>query len=599
MSFYLTAIILSLLFSQAISISPRESAASYSNLNKFIASERRIALQGVLNNIGPDGSKVAGAGNYVVASPSKMNPDYFYTWTRDSALTLKMIVDEFIFGNRDLQPQIEKYVKAQAILQTVMNPSGPLLNHGLGLGEPKYEVDGTRFNGTWGRPQRDVNHNQLQRAKLVIWPIISNDLSYVAQYWNQTGYDLWEEVYGSSFFTFQNSHRALIEGQNLGKKLGIECWACLGAMEVLCFISQYFWNGKYVISNVNVDNGRTGLDANSILGPISIFDIDGSCDNPNLQPCNSKALSNFRAVINSFRGIYSINAGIKNNSGIAVGRYPEDVYQGGNPWYLTTIGAAEFLYDAVAQWKNHKNLTVDSTSVKFFQDLYPAIKLKIYTNRDPEFKKILDTVTTYADSFVSIAQKYTPSSGSLAEQFDRKTGKPISANDLTWSYAAFVTMAQRRSGQYPPSWGSSASLAPPNCGPTSYDGSYAPAIAAGAPNITAPCQQYVQFNVNATTYFGESIYVVGNITDLGNWDLNKALPLGAGQYTAEWPLWSLDTELLADSTISYAYVRVQDCGQAPIYESRNRTLVTGECESGGLKVVRDKWTDDVGTSGGC
>lgn len=178
-----------------------------------------------------------------------------------------------------------------------------------------------------------VIHNQLQRAKSVIWPIISNDLSYVAQYWNQTGYDLWEEVYGSSFFTFQNSHRALIEGQNLGKKLGIECWACLGAMEVLCFISQYFWNGEYVISNVNVNNGRTGLDANSILGPISIFDIDGSCDNPNLQPCNSKALSNFRAVVNSFRGIYSINAGIKNNSGIAVGRYPEDVYQGGNPWY--------------------------------------------------------------------------------------------------------------------------------------------------------------------------------------------------------------------------------------------------------------------------
>ncbi|KAA8571273.1 hypothetical protein EYC84_000600 [Monilinia fructicola] len=571
MLIYPIATILSLLYSQATAISPRDSAASYSSLNAFISFERRIALQGVLNNIGPDGSKVAGAGNYVVASPSKANPDYFYTWTRDSALTLKMIVDEFIFGNHALQPQIEKYVEAQAILQTATNPSA--------IG--------------W------LSTINFKRAKSVIWPIISNDLSYVAQYWNQTGYDLWEEVYGSSFFTFQNSHRALIEGQNLGKKLGIECWACLGAMEVLCFISQYFWNGEYVISNVNVDNGRTGLDANSILGPISIFDIDGSCDNPNLQPCNSKALSNFRAVINSFRGIYSINAGIKNNSGIAVGRYPEDVYQGGNPWYLATIGAAEFLYDAVAQWKKHKNLTVDSSSVKFFQDLYPAIKLKSYTNRDPEFNKILETVTTYADSFVSIAQKYTPSDGSLAEQFDRKTGKPISANDLTWSYAAFVTMNQRRSGQYPPSWGSSASIAPPNCGPTSYDGFYAPAIAAGAPNITAPCQQYVQFNVNATTYFGESVYVVGNITDLGNWDLNKALPLGAGQYTAEWPLWTLDTELLADSTISYAYVRVQDCGQAPIYESINRTLVTGECGSGGLKVMRDKWTGNLGTSGGC
>lgn len=58
-----------------------------------------------------------------------------------------MIVDEFTFGNQNLQPQIEKYIKAQAILQTVSSPSGKFLPKGLGLGEPKYEVDGTEFNG--------------------------------------------------------------------------------------------------------------------------------------------------------------------------------------------------------------------------------------------------------------------------------------------------------------------------------------------------------------------------------------------------------------------------------------------------------------------
>lgn len=75
MLFYSTAVALSLLYSQAIAISPRDEAASFSNLNSFISSERKTALQGVLNNIGPDGSKVSGAGNYVVASPSKANPD--------------------------------------------------------------------------------------------------------------------------------------------------------------------------------------------------------------------------------------------------------------------------------------------------------------------------------------------------------------------------------------------------------------------------------------------------------------------------------------------------------------------------------------------
>ena len=47
-----------------------------SGLDKFVTAEKKIALQGVLNNIGPDGSRVPGAGaGFVVASPSKVDPD--------------------------------------------------------------------------------------------------------------------------------------------------------------------------------------------------------------------------------------------------------------------------------------------------------------------------------------------------------------------------------------------------------------------------------------------------------------------------------------------------------------------------------------------
>lgn len=47
-----------------------------SDLDSFIQAERAIALQGALNNIGPNGSAVPGAGaGYVVASPSKANPN--------------------------------------------------------------------------------------------------------------------------------------------------------------------------------------------------------------------------------------------------------------------------------------------------------------------------------------------------------------------------------------------------------------------------------------------------------------------------------------------------------------------------------------------
>ena len=60
----------SLLCSQAVASSLRGR-----DLESFIAAERAIALQGVLNNIGPDGSQVEGAGNYIIASPSKEDPD--------------------------------------------------------------------------------------------------------------------------------------------------------------------------------------------------------------------------------------------------------------------------------------------------------------------------------------------------------------------------------------------------------------------------------------------------------------------------------------------------------------------------------------------
>lgn len=58
-----------------------------------------------------------------------------------------MIVDEYVLGNDDLEQYVEDYLYAQATLQTITNPSGAFLPSGVGLGEPKYMVDGSRFNG--------------------------------------------------------------------------------------------------------------------------------------------------------------------------------------------------------------------------------------------------------------------------------------------------------------------------------------------------------------------------------------------------------------------------------------------------------------------
>jgi glucoamylase len=269
--------------------------------------------------------------------------------------------------------------------------------------------------------------------------------------------------------------------------------------------------------------------------------------------------------------------------------------------YLITTAAAEFLYDAVAQWKARHNLLVDETSLAFFKELYPAVTIRQYNsgNGNSPFSQIMDAVTAYADSFVAIAQKYTPASGALAEQFDRNTGVPLSARDLTWSYAAFVTLSQRKACQYPPTWGArQAAPAPATCAGTSTPGVYAPAIAAGAPNVTTSCQINVVFDVNATTYFGENIYVIGNTDDLGNWDINNALPMGAGGYTQDRPLWSISAYLTAGQTISYKYVRQENCDQAYIYETGNRTLTVPAC-GGSVVLTNDAWVGPVGSSGNC
>ena len=147
----------------------------------------------------------------------------WYTWTRDASLVFTGLVDSFAHNySASLQTNIQNWSASQAKLQGVSNPSGGFSN-GAGLGEPKFMVDLKQFTGEWGRPQRDgpplraisliryakwlINNGYTSTAKDVVWPVIKNDLAYTAQYWAESGFDLWEEVPGNSFFTVASSHR--------------------------------------------------------------------------------------------------------------------------------------------------------------------------------------------------------------------------------------------------------------------------------------------------------------------------------------------------------------------------------------------------------
>uniref|UniRef100_A0A8H7XMJ0 Glucoamylase n=1 Tax=Psilocybe cubensis TaxID=181762 RepID=A0A8H7XMJ0_PSICU len=525
--------------------------AQSSVVDSFVATESPIAKAGLLANIGPSGAKASGAkAGVVIASPSNNNPDYLFTWTRDSALVYKTVIDQFIRGDTSLRGTIDNYVSAQAIQQQVSNPSGSISSGGLG--EPKFNIDLSAFTGAWGRPQRDgpalrstalityanwlIANSNTTFVTSTLWPIIKLDLDYVAANWNQTGFDLWEEVQSSSFFTSAVQHRSLRQGAALASAIGqtsVVSGYTTQANNILCFMQSY-WNpsGGYITANTG--GGRSGKDANTALASIHTFDPTAGCDSVSFQPCSDKALSSLKVYVDSFRSIYSINSGIASNAAVATGRYPEDSYFGGNPWYLTTAAVAEQLYDALIVWKKQGSLEVTSISLPFFQQFSSSVAVGTYASTTSTFTTLTNGVQNFAEGTLAIIAKFTPSNGGLSEQFIKTSGVPTSANDLTWSYASMLTAFASRSGVVPEAWGAKGLVASASCG-----------TSAGAGTVQ------VTFNVQATTVFGENIYLTGSLDALKDWSPDNAMILSAANY----PTWSITVSLPASTSFQYKYIR--------------------------------------------
>ncbi|KAI8978782.1 glucoamylase [Trametes punicea] len=555
--------------------------AQSSPVDAYIASESPIAKAGVLANIGPDGSKSHGAKpGVVVASPSTEDPNYLYTWTRDSSLVFKLLIDQFTSGeDTALRGLIDDFTQAEATLQQVPNPSGDV-NTG-GLGEPKFNIDETAFTGPWGRPQRDgpalratsiityanwlLDNGNTTYVQNTLWPIIQLDLDYVATYWNESTFDLWEEIDSSSFFTTAVQHRALREGLTFANRIGqssVVSGYTTQADNLLCFLQSY-WNPSAGYITANTGGGRSGKDSNTVLTSIHTFDPAAGCDAATFQPCSDKALSNLKVYVDSFRSLYGINSGIASNAAVATGRYPEDVYMGGNPWYLSTSAVAEQLYDALYVWDKLGGLNVTSTSLAFFEQFSSSVSPGTYDASSSTYASLTSAIKAFADGFLAVNAKYTPSDGALAEQYDRNTGAPVSAVDLTWSYAAALTAFAAREGKAPKSWGAAGLTVPKTC-------------SGGGLNTVA-----VTFNVQATTVYGENIYITGSVNALANWSPDNALILSAANY----PTWSVTVNLPANTAIQYKYIRKYN-GQVTWESDPNNQITT---PSGGSYIQNDVW----------
>lgn len=312
--------------------------------------------------------------------------------------------------------------------------------------------------------------------------------------------------------------------------------------------------------------------------------------------------------MDSFRSIYSINSGIPEGTAAAVGRYPEDSYQGGNPWYLNTLAAAELLYDALYQWNRIGSITVTSTSLAFFKDMDSSITVGTYSSSSSTYTTLYNAISAYADGFVNNVATYASSNGSLSEQYSRSNGQPLSAYSLTWSYAALLTAAARRSGVVPYSWGeSSASSVPSVCSYTSAVGTYSSASTGSWPpnqtpsggtgstsslstSITASSTVSststskstsstaaatnpvtVTFDEIVTTIYGQTIKIAGSIPALGNWDTNNAIALSAEDYTSSNHLWNVAFSFAPGTVFQYKYINVASNGDVTWEADPNHT----------------------------
>jgi hypothetical protein len=66
----------------------------------------------------------------------------------------------------------------------------------------------------------------------------------------------------------------------------------------------------------------------------------------------------------------------------------------------------------------------------------------------------------------------------------------------------------------------------------------------------------VSFQVTAQTAYGESVYVIGSVPALGEWNTDAAVALSADQYTDSNPLWQGSVSLAVGQDVQYKFIKI-------------------------------------------
>jgi glucoamylase len=416
-----------------------------------VAMMRSVSAVGILKSRPGFAQAVRPQKGSIVASPVlgayDPEPDYFFHWFRDSAVVIDAMrilfedaaldgeyfthFADFVRFSLSLQELDGRRMSGSAwrdaiapdYLQYVRVDADLAAAHGAALlGETRVNPDGTLDISKWPRPQYDGP--AMRAIALLHWrstvrleneiaalvdALLRADLRFTLQHWREAGFDIWEEEKGLHYYTLRASARALEAGADWFEQRAeqADAAACRSAAIAILSMLDGFWREdlQFYRSRILESHAPSMKDLDISVIFAAIHAGEGSPTHSVRDPRMHATLAKLEAL---FDAEYAINRNRGGARGPAMGRYAGDVYYSGGAYYFSTLAAAEFCFRAAA-WS-------------------PAMK----------------ELTDRGDAFLETVRAFTPPSGELSEQFDQHTGVQRSAQQLAWSYAAFISCAHAR-----------------------------------------------------------------------------------------------------------------------------------------------------------
>ncbi len=188
----------------------------------------------------------------------------------------------------------------------------------------------------------------------------------------------------------------------------------------------------------------------------------------------------------------------------------------------------------------------------------------------------------YKKGFATTCFHYAPAGGSwtTAPGPQMAASEVSGYNEITVDIGSATSIQvafNNCSGQWDSNNGSNYTF---NVGTWNYDAARSPKIASGIPST--PTNVSVTFKENATTSWGQNVYVVGDIPQLGSWSAANAIALSSATY----PVWAGTVQLPANTAVQYKYIKKDSNGNVIWEGGSNHTFTT---PSTGSTTRNDAW----------